>query len=143
MNASPLGFAMRTSTAVREIDVSRKVRSSKCLSKLQIIYEFKHQSIQNITLSNQSKDCVTELSVPESRNVKCNLSQSCGNKDLCEIFLKEEVLSEHYTILVTRNFAENFKRSKNSGIQKCSKLNIVKIYNDKYPLKTNLRPCQI
>ena len=125
MDASPLCFAMQTSTVVREIDVSRKVRSSKCLSKLQIIYEFKHQSNQNITLSNQSKDCVTELSVPESRNVKCNLSQSCGNKELCEMFLKEEVITFHYAPFVTKNYAEIFKRSKNSGTQKCSKLKIV------------------
>ncbi len=125
MNASPLSFATQTSTTIREIDVSQKVRSSKFLFQLQIIYEVKHQSNPNITLSNQSKDCVTELSVPESRNVKCNLYQSCSNKDLCEIFLKEEVLIEHHTILVTRNFAENFKRSKNSRTQKCSKLKIV------------------
>ena len=125
MNASPLVFAMQTSATVSEIDVSQKVRSSKCLLQLQIIYEVYYQSNQNITLSNQRKYCVTELSVPESRNVKCNLSQSRSNKDLCEMFLKEEVLIEHYTLFVTKNYAETFKRSKNSGTQKCSKLKIV------------------
>ena len=128
MNASPLGFAMQTSTAVREIDVSRKVRSSKCLSKLQIIYEFKHQSNPNTTLSNQSKDCVTELSTSECRNVKCN---------------KGEALTFGYTSFVTKDYAETFKRSKILVHKKCSKLKMYELCKDKCSLKKNLRQCQI
>lgn len=110
MDAWFLGVTTHTSTTIREIDVSQKVLSSKCLSKLQIIYEFKHRSNPNTTLSNQSKDCVTELSTSECRNVKCN---------------KGEALTFGYTSFVTKDYAETFKRSKILAHKKCSKLKIV------------------